>query len=109
MHPPYYRKAWFIIGAVLLSGPELYGLHRYRMRLLDEKNRALEARVRGRTEDLMQVNTALQQEIPERKRIEDELRDGQGRAEAANQAKSEFLANMSHEIRTPMNGVMGMT
>ena len=40
---------------------------------------------------------------------EQERRQAQLAAEAANRAKSEFLANMSHEIRTPMNGIIGMT
>ena len=54
------------------------------------------------TGPLLQTNQALQAEIIERKRAEEE-------ADTANRAKSEFLANMSHEIRTPMNGIIGMT
>ena len=54
------------------------------------------------TEALKNHDAALNAEIVERKRAEEE-------ADAANQAKSTFLANMSHEIRTPLNAILGFT
>ncbi|QWR76574.1 response regulator [Candidatus Magnetomonas plexicatena] len=52
---------------------------------------------------------SVNEDISNRKEVEETLRKAKEASEVANRAKSEFLANMSHEIRTPMNAIIGMS
>jgi PAS domain S-box-containing protein len=52
---------------------------------------------------------AFAEDITDRKRAEEAIRQSKVEAEQANAAKSVFLANMSHEIRTPMTAILGFT
>ena len=47
------------------------------------------------------------QDVTERKRAEQVLRDQGHEIQRANQAKTEFLSRMSHELRTPLHAVLG--
>ena len=100
--PPLWRTPWFMVLSALGILGTMRGAYTYRTRLMRERNRELEQSVALRTAD-------LEQEIVERKWMEERLRDATDQALAATRAKSEFLANMSHEIRTPLNGVIGLT
>ena len=50
---------------------------------------------------------AIKEDISDKKRIVEELRNAKEKAEEMNNLKSSFLANMSHELRTPMMGILG--
>lgn len=92
--PPYWLTWWFKLFAAACITGAIYGVFKYRVRVIAMQKQELEKQVRERTELLEKMT------VNERKAREE--------AEKANQAKSVFLATMSHEIRTPMNGVLGM-
>lgn len=69
------------------------------IRLNDE----LERRVAARTDELLEANLNLQQQIAQRERIEHDLRDARDAAEAANRSKDKYLAAASHDLLQPLN------
>ncbi len=48
-------------------------------------------------------------DVTERERMIEELRQAKQEAEQSDKLKSAFLANMSHEIRTPLNAIVGFS
>ena len=50
-----------------------------------------------------------EEDIDERKNLENALKNALSKAEESDRLKSAFIANMSHEIRTPLNAIIGFT
>jgi signal transduction histidine kinase/ActR/RegA family two-component response regulator len=61
-----------------------------------------------KTNELLEKNQYLSDEVDERRRIETKLIRAKQEAEQASEAKSEFLSVMSHELRTPLHGIIGL-
>ncbi len=101
VEPKWWETWWLRSAALLLAAAVVWGIIRWRHRLLRHRNRELEQAVRQRTAELESERTKV---LEEKKHVLEEKR----RADAASESKGRFLATMSHEIRTPMNGVIGM-
>lgn len=66
----------------------------------------LEKKVQSRTEDLNATIGALEKEVNERKRAEEEARKALDRERELNELKSKFVSIASHEFRTPLSTVL---
>lgn len=70
---------------------------------LQQLNDELEQRVAARTDEPLEANRNLQQQIAERKQIARALRDARDAAETANRSKDKYLAAASHDLLQPLN------
>jgi two-component system CheB/CheR fusion protein len=91
------------INASLLERSIRYAIEGQRHReALRQARDDLEKRVQERTAALDQANRALQTEINDRKRLEQELRQRAEQLAEADRRKDEFLAMLAHELRNPL-------
>jgi PAS domain S-box-containing protein len=70
---------------------------------LQQLNDELEQRVTARTNEFLEVNRNLQQQIVQRAEIERALREARDAAQAANRSKDKYLAAASHDLLQPLN------
>lgn len=94
--------ASFILFLILVA---IIAMSRYKKQrrvsaTLESFNNELERRVSQKTRE-------LEIEVEERKKISEEARIAQKKAEESDRLKTEFLQNISHEVRTPMNRISG--
>jgi signal transduction histidine kinase/CheY-like chemotaxis protein len=78
--PPWWRTPTAAIAGILILIPVGYGMYRWRVQTLRQRNTELEQKVHERTEELAEASAA----------------------------KTMFVANMSHDIRNPLNGIVGL-
>ncbi len=77
----------------------------------DTKGRWVEAYIHPILDESQTVREVviIHQDVTDKIRFENELKNARDLAEETSRLKSSFLANMSHEIRTPLSAILGFT
>lgn len=125
IHSPWWGTLAFKIATVLFVIILIIAIYWMRFRMVEQQKITLERTIAERTEELVKINSLLEQRQEEitiqneelsehRNNLENkisertaELELAKSKAEESDRLKSAFLANMSHEIRTPMNAIVG--
>ncbi len=95
-----WKTTWaFALYAALGLGV-IYAGVRLRLRALERRNEALEAKIEERT-------AQLAEKVQEVTASEERAHASEIRALEASHAKSTFLTNISHELRTPLTAILG--
>jgi len=116
----YERDSIIFEQAALSNDKEYTELNEKLIRELDERvlfqSKIIDA-IKQLSDDAEEINEnenfnklieILNNEIEQKKRIQEELKKAIEIAENTTEAKSEFLSIMSHEIRTPLNAIIGL-
>ncbi len=125
--PPWWDTILFKIVFVVILLAFIVVIFYLRLNQLRYQKKILEETVSERTNELLELNTVLEERQKEislqneelnlhRNKLEklvdkrtSDLADALKKAKESDRLKSAFLANMSHEIRTPMNAIIGFS
>ena len=117
--PPWYLSTWAYFFWIFLGGISINGIargfHQIQSHKMIAQNRALEAVVAARTEEIKAQQIHLEEANKELKLINNELKLTNGKLEErtdslrhALETNKEILGVTSHDLKNPLGGIIGM-
>ena len=90
---PYYLKNGFILLFLGGLGLLIYGIFKYRVSYLKQRQKLLEAAIEKRTHQIIEDKKTIEKQAADLRELD--------------RVKSVFFANVSHELRTPLTLILG--